>query len=107
MEQPDQPLPDPGTRAPVHFLPDRNTFLLVHARRTSVLPEKFAIGPRIFTSKNPFSVGTVPRRRSGACLGVSLKEGRVVIDPYEPISRDRRCKAAVEDERAALEAFQG
>ena len=63
VDLPDAPLPDPGTPAPVRFLPHWDAFLLVHARRTGVLPEAYR--PRIFTSKNPFSVGTVPRRRSG------------------------------------------
>ena len=65
-----------------------------------MLPEAYR--PRIFTSRNPFSVGTV--LVDGRVVAAwSLKEGRVVIDPYEPIGR--RDAAAVEDERAALEAF--
>ena len=82
VDLPDQPLPDPGTRAPVRFLPHWDALLLVHARRTGVLPEAYR--PRIFASKNPFSVGTV--LVDGRVVAAwSLKEGRVVIDPYEPI----------------------
>ena len=57
----------------------------------------------IFSSKNPFSVGTV--LVDGRVVAAwSSKDGRIVIDPFEPIAAADR--AAVEDERAALEAFQ-
>jgi hypothetical protein len=74
--------------------------LLVHARRTGLLPEPHR--PRVFSTKNPFSVGTylVDGRVVG---GWSLTGGRIVLDPYEEISaRDAK---AVEREREALEAF--
>jgi len=101
LDLPDAPLPDPDTPAPVRFLPHWDANLLVHARRTGLVPE--AHRPRIFSSKNPFSVGTV--LVDGRVVAAwSSKDGRVVIEPFEPIAaRDR---AAVEDERAALEAFQ-
>ena len=37
--QPRAPLPDPETPAPVRFLPTWDAVLLVHARRTGVLPD--------------------------------------------------------------------
>ena len=94
------PLPDPDTQAPVRFLPHWDATLLVHARRTAILPE--AHRPRVFSSKNPFSVGVylVDGRAAGAW---SRRDGRIVIDPFEELgARDR---GAVEAERAALEAF--
>ena len=100
VDLPDAPLPDPDTPAPVRFLPHWDAALLVHARRTGLLPEVHR--PRVFTSRNPFSVGTylVDGRVAGAW---SLRDGRVVLEPYELLSDpDRR---AVEDEREALEAF--
>jgi hypothetical protein len=100
VDLPDAPLPDPGTPAPVRFLPHWEASLLVHARRTLILPEEFRT--RVFSTRNPFSVGTylVDGRVAGAW---SLRDGRVVLDPYEELgSRDR---SAVEDEREALEAF--
>ena len=100
VDLPDAPLPDPRTPAPVRFLPHWEASLLVHARRTGVLPEEHR--PRVFQTRNPFSVGTylVDGRVAGAW---SLREGRVVLDPYEKLAaRDRR---AVEGEREALEAF--
>jgi hypothetical protein len=100
FDLPDAPLPDPDTPAPVRFLPHWDAALLVHARRTGVLPE--AHRPRVFTSKNPFSVGTV--LVDGRVVAAwSLKDGRIVVDAYEPV--DGRTADAIEEERAALEAF--
>ena len=82
------------------FLPHWDNSLLVHARRTGLVPE--AHRPRIFSTKNPFSVGTV-LVDGRVVAGWSVKQGRVVVDAYEELStRDGR---AVEREREALEAF--
>jgi hypothetical protein len=94
------PLPDPATPAPVRFLPHWDATLLVHARRTGILPEPYR--PRVFSSTNPFSVGTylVDGRVAGAW---SVRDGSIALDAFEDLSaRDRR---AVEQEREALEAF--
>jgi hypothetical protein len=96
----DAPLPDPDTPAPVRFLPHWDAALLVHARRTGLLPEAYR--PRVFGIRNPFSVGTylVDGRVVGAW---SVRDGHVVLDGYEELSpADQR---AVEQERAALEGF--
>ncbi len=100
LDVPGAPLPDPDTPAPVRFLPHWDAALLVHARRTGLLPEEHR--PKVFRTKNPFSVGTV--LVDGRVVAAwSLREGRIVLDPYEAIgARDRR---AVEREREALEAF--
>jgi hypothetical protein len=96
----DAPLPDPDVAAPVRFLPHWDANLLVHARRTGILPEPYR--PRVFTTKNPFSVGTY--LVDGTVAGAwSFKDGRIVLDPYEPLSKADG--SAVEEERAALEAF--
>jgi hypothetical protein len=101
LDLPGQSLPDPDTPAPVRFLPHWDATLLVHARRTGILPE--AHRPRIFTSKNPFSVGTV--LVDGRVVAAwSARDGRIVLDPYEEISAADRDE--VEEERARLEAFQ-
>jgi Winged helix DNA-binding domain len=96
----DGELPDPGTPAPVRFLPHWDATLLVHARRTGILPEPHRA--RIFTSRNPFSVGTY--LVDGAVAGGwSVREGRIVLDPYDVLTTtDQR---AVDDERDALDAF--
>ena len=100
VDLPDAPLPDPDTPAPVRFLPHWDANLLVHARRTQVLPERHR--PLVFSVRTPFSVGTY--LVDGAVAGAwSAKEGRIVLDPFEDLTAgDRR---AVEEEREALEAF--
>lgn len=100
LDLPGEPLPDPDTAAPARFLPHWDAVLLVHARRTGVLPETHR--PRVFTTRNPFSVGTV--LLDGRVVAAwSLRDGRVVLDPYETLApRDRD---AVEEERVAVEAF--
>jgi hypothetical protein len=100
LDLPEAPLPDPDTPAPVRFLPHWDASLLVHARRSGLLPEPYRA--RVFSIRNPFSVGTylVDGRVVGAW---SIRDGRVVLDPYEPLAaRDQR---AVEGEREALESF--
>ena len=91
---------DADAAAPVRFLPHWDANLLVHARRTGLLPEEHR--PRVFSTKNPFSVGTylVDGRVVGSW---SLKDGRIVLDPYEEL--DARERKAVELEREALEVF--
>jgi hypothetical protein len=56
LDLPRAPLPDPETPAAVRFLPTWDAILLVHARRTGVLPEEYR--PRIFNTKMPQSIGT-------------------------------------------------
>jgi len=98
IDLPGAPLPDPG--APARFLPHWDANLLVHARRTGILPEPFR--PRIFSTRNPFSVGAY--LVDGSVAGAwSVKDGRVLLDPFvELTTADRR---AVDREREALEAF--
>jgi hypothetical protein len=92
--------PPEGTEAPVRFLPHWDANLLVHARHAAVLPEEHR--PRVFSTKNPFSVGVflVDGRAVGAW---SLVDSRVVLDPFEAISKAEQ--RAVERERESLEAF--
>jgi hypothetical protein len=100
VDLPDAPLPDPDTPAPIRFLAHWDANLLVHARRAGVLPE--AHRSRVFSTRNPFSVGVylVDGRAVGAW---SVRDARVVLDPFEPLrAADAR---AVERERSALEAF--
>jgi hypothetical protein len=100
VDLPGAALPDPDTPAPVRFLPHWDATLLAHARRTGLVPEPYR--PRIFSSRNPFSVGTylVDGKVAGAW---SMRDGRVELDPFEPLSAaDQR---AVDHEREALEAF--
>ncbi|HEX8133424.1 MAG TPA: winged helix DNA-binding domain-containing protein, partial [Actinomycetes bacterium] len=56
FDLPDAPLPDPGTPAPPRFLSTWDANLLVHARRTQVLPEGWR--DRVFSTRTPHSVPT-------------------------------------------------
>ncbi len=94
------PLPDPGTPAPVQFLAHWDNSLLAHARRTGLVPEPHR--SRIFTTRNPFSVGAV--LVDGRVVAAwTVKEGRVVLELLEELAAADR--HAIEAERAALEAF--
>ena len=93
-------LPDEDVPAPVRFLPHWDSNLLVHARRTGILPE--AHRGRVFSTKKPFSVGValVDGRAVG---GWTPRDGRIELELYEELSaKDAK---AVEREREALEAF--
>ena len=100
VDLPDALLPDPDTVAPVRFLPHWDANLPVHARRTGLLPEEHR--PRVFSNRNPFSVGVV-LVDGRVVAGWSVREGRVVLDAFEEIATRERDR--VEEERAALEAF--
>jgi hypothetical protein len=91
---------DPDVVAPVRFLPHWDAVLLVHARRSGILPEDHR--SRVFSSRNPFSVGTylLDGRVAGAW---SVVDGRIALDPFEDL--DRVARREVEHERAALERF--
>jgi hypothetical protein len=84
LDVPRAPLPDPGTPAPVRLLPTWDATLLVHARRTQVLPEPYR--SRIFHSKNPQSVPTflVDGRVAGTW---GIEGDRVRVDAFESLSR--------------------
>jgi hypothetical protein len=100
VDLPGAPLPDLDRPAPVRFLPHWDNTLLVHARRTGLVPEPYR--PRIFSTKNPFSVGVV--LVDGRVVAAwSVRDGRVVVDAFEELSVTDG--AAVEAEREALEAF--
>jgi len=85
---PDAPLPDPDTPAPVRFLHTWEAALLVHARRTLVLPE--AHRKLVFDVRMPFSTPTF--LVDGAVAGSwRYEDGAVRLSPFEPLSpRARR-----------------
>ncbi len=100
VDLPDEPLPDPDTPAPVRFLPQFDANLLVHTRRTGLVPEVHR--RRLMNVRNPFPPGAV--LVDGRVVGGwSARTGEVVVDLYEPVSaRDRE---ELESEREALTAF--
>jgi hypothetical protein len=93
-------LPPPDAPALVRFLPTWDAALLVHARRTQILPERFR--PRIFNTKMPQSIGTF--LVDGQVAGTwRVEGGRVTTSAFEPLPR--AAKREVEQEAAALAAF--
>ena len=100
IDLPRAPLPDADTPAPVRFLPTWDAILLVHARRTGVLPERYR--PLVFTTKRPQSEGTF--LVDGAFAGTWRYEaGRIRWEPFERLETSVRREIAEEAER--LSAF--
>jgi hypothetical protein len=100
LDVPDGALPDPGTPAPVRFLPTWDATLLVHARRTQILPEQYR--SRVFSTKNPHSTPTflVDGQVAGAWR---YARGEITLEPYRDLADDDR--EALEHEARALAAF--
>jgi hypothetical protein len=100
LDLPRAPLPDPETLAPVRFLPTWDAVLLVHTRRTGVLPEEHRA--KIFNTKMPQSIGTF--LVDGAVAGTwRFADSRVVWTAFERV--DRATAHEVEDEAERLAAF--
>jgi len=98
VDLPRAPLPDADTPAPVRFLPVWDATLLVHARRTGILPERYR--PAIFNTKTPHSFNTF--LVDGVVAGTWRYEGeRVRIDPLGRIPREVRAELDEESERLA------
>jgi hypothetical protein len=94
------PLPNASTPAPLRFLPTWDATLLVHARRTQILPEQFR--PLIFHTKMPQSKPTF--LVDGAVAGTWRYESdRIVIEPFKPLPKP--VKQELDDEADRLLAF--
>lgn len=94
---PGAPLPDPGTPAPVRFLGTWEACLLVHARRSLILPEEFR--ERIFHTKAPHSFNTF--LVDGQVRGIWREEGsEITLEPFQPVPR--RFRRELEEESARL-----
>jgi hypothetical protein len=100
FDLPRAPLPDAGVRAPVRFLQTFEALLMIHARRTQVMPEQFR--PIVFNTKKPHSMPVF--LIDGAVAGTWRYEGgRIHMKPFEPIPRT--AKRELEEESKALAAF--
>src|SRR6266446_2268035 len=100
IDLPRAPLPDASTPAPVRFLPTWDATLLVHARRTQILPERYR--PMVFNTRTPHSVPTF--LIDGAVGGTwRIERGRVELKPFEPIPKSMRRE--VDEEAQRLAAF--
>ena len=98
VDLPRAPLPPPETPAPVRFLPKWDAVLLSHARRTGILPERhydLAVNRKNLDIAPTFLVdGFVAGRWR-------YERGRVLLEPFEPLSRSVRLELEEEAERLA------
>ncbi len=100
FDLPRAPLPDAGVRAPVRFLQTFEAMLMIHARRTQIMPEQFR--PIVFNIKTPHSMPVF--LIDGAVAGTWRYEGgQIVTRPFEPIPRSVRDE--LDEEAKALAAF--
>lgn len=91
LDLPRAPLPGGEVPAKPRFLPVWDATLLVHARRTQILPERFR--PLVFDVKTPHSVPTF--LVDGAVAGTwrveaSKRKATLILTPFEPLTRDAR-----------------
>ncbi len=99
LDVPRAPLPDSETPAPVRYLPKWDNVLLAFADRTRILPENYR---KTVIRMN----GDVAQTFlvDGFVAGMwSVEKGKVVLNPFRPLSRDVRRELADEAER--LEEF--
>jgi Winged helix DNA-binding domain len=100
VDLPRAPLPDPETPAPPRFLPTWDATLLVHARGTQILPEKYR--SRVFHVKVPQSVSTF--LLDGQVAGTwRYEKDRIKLSPFHRL--DKATRRGLDDEAERLAAF--
>lgn len=98
VDLPRAPLPPPDTPAPVRFLGPWDATLLVHARRTQLLPEQYR--PRVFATSMPQSVPTF--LVDGQVAGTWRHgDGGIAIAPFHDLPDAARREVDAEAERLA------
>ena len=91
-------LPGAGAAAPVRFLPTWDATLLVHARRTQILPEEHR--SKIFSTKNPHSVNTF--LVDGQVAGTWRHDNnKITTEPFAPLGPAARRAVSAEAELLA------
>ena len=102
LDLPDATVPDPETPAPVRFIAVWDALLLVHARRTRVLPEEYR--PLIFNTKTPHSHNTF--LIDGQVAGTwRFEAGEVQLTPLRKLTADEQL--GLDEEAHRLAAFHG
>ena len=98
VDLPRAPLPAPDTPAPVRFLPTWDATLLVHARRTQILPEEHRA--KVFSTKTPQSIPTftVDGQVAGSWR---YEKGNVRLEPFGRLGKDALDEVRAEAERLA------
>ena len=100
LDLPGAPLADPDTPAPPRFLPTWDATLLVHARRTGVLPEEHR--PKLFSTRTPHSFPSF--LVDGAVAGKWRHDGgRIEIEPFGRL--DAATRRALDEEAERLLAL--
>jgi len=100
LDLPRAPLPGAETPTPPRFLPVWDATLLVHARRTQILPEEYR--PRVFNTKTPHSVNTF--LIDGQVAGTwRFENGKVKLDAFDGVLR--KARRDLDDEAKWLAAF--
>jgi hypothetical protein len=98
VDLPRLPLPDADTPAPVRFLPVWDATLLVHARRTQILPEKYRA--RLFNTRTPNSAHSF--LVDGQVAGIwRYEQGRVKLEPFGRLTKAARAELKDEADRLA------
>jgi hypothetical protein len=100
LDLPDAAIPEPDTPAPVRFIAVWDAMLLVHARRTQVLPEEYR--SVIFNTKTPHSLNTF--LIDGHVAGTwRFEAGEIQLTPLRKLSTDERL--GLDEEAHRLAAF--
>jgi hypothetical protein len=99
FDLPDAPRPDPEIPAPVRFLPEFDNATLSHADRARIISDDHR---KVISSKNGMVPATV--LVDGFVRGTwkverTKKMAGLVIEPFEPLSRENRDALAEEGER--------
>lgn len=98
VDLPDAPLPDAEVPAPPRFLAVWDAMLLVHARRTQVLPEE--LRPLIFNTRTPHSHNAF--LLDGQVAGTwRFDEGEIQLSPLRPLAAAERTELEEEAHRLA------
>lgn len=98
VDLPDAPRPEPEVPAPPRFLAVWDALLLVHARRTQVLPED--LRPLIFNTRTPHSHNTF--LLDGQVAGTwRFDEGEIQLSPLRALTAYERDELEVEAHRLA------
>jgi hypothetical protein len=99
FDLPDAPRPDPDTVSPPRFLPEFDNLILSHADRTRIIANDYR---KVIASKNGMVPATV--LVDGFVRGMWKTErtrgkATLVIEPFEPLSREDRDALAEEGEQ--------
>ena len=98
LDLPRAPLPAPEAPAPPRFLPVWDATLLVHARRTGILPEEHR--SKVFNPRTPQSVNTF--LVDGVVAGTwRHQKGRIKLSPFGRLTKAVRSELEAEAEGLA------